>query len=180
MNILPIKDIIIVEDFLTSEELNTFNKINYEELMDAENMHTYSLKTVKLSDEYKDMMIEIQARALCTLSDILNTHISIDKAKAIGFFSNNINVIKSGGLMDEHHDEASINAYGVVIYLNDNYNGGELEYTKLGLSLKPKAGMLVIHPAAEIFSHKVNEVKDNDRYTITTFIEKERHAIILE
>ncbi len=61
-------------------------------------------------------------------------------------------------------------AHGVVIYINDDYNGGELYYSKLGFDVKPKRGMLVIHSAAATYEHGVREVTSGVRYGLTLFI----------
>lgn len=58
--------------------------------------------------------------------------------------------------------------YGVVIYLNDNFEGGELYYPSLGLTIKPEKGMLVYHPGDE--DHEVLKVVAGERYTLTSFI----------
>jgi predicted 2-oxoglutarate/Fe(II)-dependent dioxygenase YbiX len=61
-------------------------------------------------------------------------------------------------------------AHGVVIYVNENYSGGELYYAKLGLEIKPKRGMLVIHSAASMYEHGVREVTAGVRYGLTLFV----------
>lgn len=60
--------------------------------------------------------------------------------------------------------------YGMIIYLNDDFTGGELEYTKLGLKIKPKRNMFVIHPGTEKYSHKVNTIESGTRYTLSSFL----------
>ncbi len=58
--------------------------------------------------------------------------------------------------------------FGVAIYLNDDFKGGELIYPDLGLSVTPKAGSMVIHDAS--LKHQVFPVVDGQRYSITTFV----------
>jgi hypothetical protein len=57
---------------------------------------------------------------------------------------------------------------GAVFYINDDYVGGELEYTEDGFTLKPIANSLVIHDATMI--HGVKRVISGDRYTFPCFI----------
>lgn len=179
MKLVPTKDIIIIENFLTDEELSALNSVDYQSLsIPTELKKDYNL-VLALPETLHSITEEIHTRAFTTLSEILGNPVSTNDAKEVVAMNNNISVIKVGGHMSEHHDEESKNAYGVVIYVNDNYEGGELVYTNIGLSLKPKAGMMLVHPASEYFSHKVNTVSGNDRYVITTFINKEKHKIIL-
>jgi hypothetical protein len=57
---------------------------------------------------------------------------------------------------------------GAVFYINDNYEGGELEYIEDGYIYKPVANSLVIHDANMI--HGVKRFKGEDRYTFPCFI----------
>lgn len=58
--------------------------------------------------------------------------------------------------------------FGIAIYLNDDFTGGELIYPDLGLSVTPKAGSMVIHEAH--LKHQVFPVLNRERYSITTFV----------
>lgn len=58
--------------------------------------------------------------------------------------------------------------YGCVIYLNDDYLGGEINYPDIGLSIKPKKGSLIVHKAK--YLHEILEVKSGTRYMLTTFV----------
>ena len=52
------------------------------------------------------------------------------------------------------------------IYLNDDFEGGELEFKYKPYTIKPKAGMLVNIPVGEEWTHKVNIVLGKDRHTL--------------
>lgn len=73
-------------------------------------------------------------------------------------------------LWDCHSDNegGSEIEYGVVIYLNDNFVGGELHYPDRDLTIKPEKGMLVYHSGDVL--HEVLKVTSGDRYTLTSFI----------
>lgn len=78
-----------------------------------------------------------------------------------------------GQSMGPHRDdvepEDKINMYGVVIYINDDYEGGEIYYPEVGMAHKPKAKSMVVHRASTV--HGVNPVVgDNVRYIITSFV----------
>lgn len=62
----------------------------------------------------------------------------------------------------------------LLLYLNDDYEGGELEFTKLQLTIQPKKGMLIAFPSYEEFEHKVHPVTKGTRYTIVSWIETEK------
>lgn len=53
-----------------------------------------------------------------------------------------------------------------IVYLNDDYEGGEFYFPYLGLTLKPKPGDIVFFPANYLGTHGVAPVKDGKpRYT---------------
>lgn len=53
----------------------------------------------------------------------------------------------------------------MIAYLNDDFNGGELEFPNYGWKVKPKKGDIVIFPTGFAFPHKVSEV-DANRYIL--------------
>lgn len=85
----------------------------------------------------------------------------------------NLRRLKEGEFMYSHRDNGYPDSkktivFGVAIYLNDDFTGGEISYPDLNLSVKPKRSSIVIHDATLL--HKVLPVKSGIRYSITTFI----------
>lgn len=58
----------------------------------------------------------------------------------------------------------------LLLYLNDDYEGGHLEFTELQLTIRPKAGMLIAFPSYLEFEHKVHPVTKGTRYAIVSWI----------
>lgn len=59
--------------------------------------------------------------------------------------------------------------YSANIYLNDDYDGGELVFHKLGVTLKPKAGQLIMFPCGAEYAHSVNRINLGERRTVVVF-----------
>lgn len=59
--------------------------------------------------------------------------------------------------------------YGSIIYLNDDYSGGETYYPQHNQSIKPIAGMLALHPGDTNHYHGVSKIENSIRYTIASF-----------
>jgi prolyl 4-hydroxylase len=57
-----------------------------------------------------------------------------------------------------------------LFYLNDQYGGGELEFTDLGLTIKPKKGMMIAFPSYKEFAHKVHPVTWGHRYSLVSWV----------
>lgn len=65
--------------------------------------------------------------------------------------------------------------YGAILYLNDDYEGGETYYPQWDINVKPEAGMLVIHPGDGPHRHGVTRVKNKTRYTVASFWTVDKH-----
>ena len=57
-----------------------------------------------------------------------------------------------------------------LFYLNDQYGGGELEFYDLGLTIKPKKGMMIAFPSYKEFPHKVHPVTWGHRYSLVSWV----------
>ena len=72
----------------------------------------------------------------------------------------------------DQHTDPSIR-YAAILYLNDDYEGGELFFENVGLEIKPERGSLLVFPGTEEFSHGVNTVKSGPiRYVIVGFFKE--------
>jgi hypothetical protein len=70
--------------------------------------------------------------------------------------------------MGLHVDDLGTEDYhmAALIYLNDDFVGGEISFPTHNLEIKPKKGDLVVFPGNLNYAHKVNPITDGDRYTI--------------
>lgn len=85
---------------------------------------------------------------------------------------------ETGGMVEEHSDtsdlygnlnENSSNKYTVILYLNDDYDGGELYFTQHNIRIKPEAGSALTFPGDHTNIHGVSEVTKGLRYTIVSW-----------
>ena len=58
----------------------------------------------------------------------------------------------------------------IILYLNDDYEGGELEFPDWCCTFKPKAGTLIAFPSYIEFSHRVHPVTSGQRYNLVSWI----------
>ncbi len=59
--------------------------------------------------------------------------------------------------------------YAGFLYLNDDFEGGELNFKNFPITIKPKAGMYAIFDGGHENMHEVTTVTKNDRYTVGSF-----------
>lgn len=77
---------------------------------------------------------------------------------------------------DQHTD--SLIQYATILYVNDNYSGGELFFDNIDLKIKPKAGSLLVFPGTEKYRHGVEVVGAGPtRYVIVGFIKKSKFLL---
>lgn len=57
----------------------------------------------------------------------------------------------------------------MVIYLNDDYEGGEINFINQSISIKPEAGTLIIFPSNEPYVHDPKPVVSGNKYMIPLF-----------
>lgn len=70
----------------------------------------------------------------------------------------------------DQHTDPSIK-YATILYLNDDYVGGELFFEKNGLEIKPEKKSMLIFPGNDEFEHGVKHVgKGPIRYVLVGFI----------
>jgi hypothetical protein len=82
-----------------------------------------------------------------------------------------------GSSMGKHVDNYGNNLkvepiMSAVLYLNDDYEGGELHFENQGVTIKPKAGSVVIFPSVEPFYHESKEILSGNKYMSPAFWEK--------
>ena len=64
---------------------------------------------------------------------------------------------------------SKMNLFSYVLYLNDDFDGGELKFKNSDIFLKPKKGMLAVFDGGFGNEHMVTTVKTGERYTIGSF-----------
>jgi predicted 2-oxoglutarate/Fe(II)-dependent dioxygenase YbiX len=65
-------------------------------------------------------------------------------------------------------------AVSAIVYLNDDYEGGHLEFPNFGIKIKPQAGMLILFPSNYAYAHTAHPVTKGTKYALVTWI-RDRH-----
>jgi len=94
------------------------------------------------------------------------------------------------GIFSEWHDTYGILKYGegqqftnhiddhpsyhrrvsTVYYLNENYTGGEINFPRFNITLKPKANQMIVFPSTYVYNHSVSPVIEGERYAVVSWI----------
>jgi hypothetical protein len=85
-------------------------------------------------------------------------------------------LLKYRGEKKEHYDAHfdggtdSGRSISAVFYLNNDYEGGEIEFVHHNVKIKPGAGTLVLFPSNYAYSHIAHEVTSGIKYAIVTWV----------
>jgi len=98
--------------------------------------------------------------------------------------------MKTYGIFTEWHDSYGVLKYGegqqftnhiddhptyhrrisTVYYLNENYTGGEINFPRFGVTLKPKANQMIVFPSTYVYNHSVSPVIEGERYAVVSWM----------
>jgi predicted 2-oxoglutarate/Fe(II)-dependent dioxygenase YbiX len=160
----------IVCNFMKKEEIKIVK--NYVEAKDAESliclMEELKLKN-ELNNQKKDGVFRLYNSDNPILVDFVKKYSNkfIDQ-KDLYVTENLVAIYEKGSFMETHVDvEDESEIISTVIYLNDEYEGGELFFPEIdgGYSYKPNKHELVYFPTP--YLHGVNTVTHGKRYIIT-------------
>lgn len=72
-----------------------------------------------------------------------------------------------GGFLPAHQDHGiSSRVLSSVMYLNDDYEGGEIEFVNSKIKIKPPAGSVIFFPSNFLYVHEVHPIISGDRYSL--------------
>ena len=160
MNILYLED-----DFITAEQskniINFYNNhlIHTHEYRSYDNQISYPLNII---NQYKHEH---------TLNTCVGGIIKLCKGFVCDAKLDNLEIVKRtpSSSMDYHVDSMTGDVLSGIVYLNDDYSGGSTGFESF--QVEPKVGRLIIFSNAH-YRHCVNEVKGNNRYTLSSWFVK--------
>ena len=84
---------------------------------------------------------------------------------------------KSMGPHVDDYDDGENPNISVVLYLNDNYIGGELHFPEQGVTIKPEAGSIVVFPSTAPYYHESLPVQSGTKYMSPGFWRKNNKVV---
>lgn len=64
------------------------------------------------------------------------------------------------------HGPTYVTTVSIVVYLNDDYEGGEIWFPRFGLTHKPKTGDVVVFPSTYIYEHASQDMISGTKYSV--------------
>ena len=180
-------DIVTHENFLTEEECSAILKLI--KMKEAKN--EWGWKQISFYESYSGRMPELNDPDLisCGLPgdffDSLRERVIVATADMAGKDPKQMSRIsfhsqrwEPGAFAHPHSDNTSNDGvagaftrsrYATFIYLNDDFEGGVLNFTKTDLTIVPKVGLLATFAGGFDNMHEVTVVKKKVRYTLGSF-----------
>jgi Rps23 Pro-64 3,4-dihydroxylase Tpa1-like proline 4-hydroxylase len=74
---------------------------------------------------------------------------------------------KESGFLPAHSDHGiSSRVLSALLYLNDDYEGGDINFPHAGVKIKPEAGSIIFFPSNFVYVHEVAAVTKGTRYSL--------------
>jgi hypothetical protein len=90
------------------------------------------------------------------------------------FWQEGYNMLKyrAGQEYKAHYDSATGGGrhISVIMYLNNDYTGGEIEFPHFKVKIKPEPGMLILFPSNFAYTHIAHPVTSGTKYAIVTWL----------
>lgn len=64
------------------------------------------------------------------------------------------------------HGPTYVTTVSIVVYLNEDYEGGEIWFPRFNLSHKPKTGDIVVFPSTYIYEHASQDMISGTKYSV--------------
>ncbi len=135
--------------------------------VDGKYKHVYTYKMGDALAELKQLNLIV----LDTLNEYLEIYRELDKDGKIPVIDQSFAFVQKFLRYQEAHDFPSHfdSVFGhqtvtVISYFNDDYEGGLLSYPKHHLSVSPKKGSIIIHPASFAYPHISSRIEKGEKF----------------
>lgn len=68
-------------------------------------------------------------------------------------------------------------AVSAICYLNNNYDGGALEFPNFNIKIQPEPGMLILFPSNYAYAHIAHPIISGTKYAIVTWLRDRNNAL---
>ena len=127
--------------------------------------------SLKPGDPKADEIASIHDQITAKLNECLDHYVDIFKMNPLGY-TEAINFVKYGpGQHFQVHPDSGPTYHcdvSTVMYLNDDYEGGELWFPHFEYTYKPEYGDIVLFPSNFLYSHAALPVKSGTKYSAVT------------
>jgi hypothetical protein len=117
-----------------------------------------------------DLFTSICTNIEKTVSDIFKKRLFLKS-----YFYSHMTIGGTNRLHIDNYSEDQSEDFSAILYLSDSYEGGSINFPKLGAELKPAAGTLLAFIGDKDMEHEVKEVVSGNRINIICFLSERRN-----
>jgi predicted 2-oxoglutarate/Fe(II)-dependent dioxygenase YbiX len=183
----PVPGVFMIENYISQDSCDFLIDVFSKDLHDTPipNMFAgitgYDIDKVEYKEDIKfNIAIDFNKSIIISIKNLLSNKFNFNYKLKTYFF----NCLTEGAKMGIHIDNDALvsddieenqyrykNNLSALLYLNDNYMGGELHFMNENISISPKPGSLIFFQGDADKPHKVKEVVSGNRYNIVSFYE---------
>ena len=171
-NVLSKKDLKTVQDFSKDEQGWRGHKI-----AEAIELGTSSNSLKSMSPEIYGIFMNMFVKIIKPAEPLLNISPVAELQRFIAG-EKDFSVLDKEWSMTPHQDNNSSYSMtaniekGLIFYINDDFEGGEIEYVNKNIIHRPVANSIIVHPANQEYTHGVRLVTSGHRCIMTNFYRK--------
>jgi hypothetical protein len=144
-----------------TQEPNTYPTYEFSEEKTIKNINSDNKEINYVKNKLYDLILK-------SSEHYSNTHnVSINNLKDL-LISKCYPGKHTGPHVDSHGLKDSAK-FSVVVFLNDNFEGGEMLFRKQKVLIKPLSGSILIYPSTEPFYHQPNLIRSGIKYVVTGY-----------
>lgn len=181
------EDVLIFENFLTKEECENILKYwDYsltKETIKWDPISFYDSFASNLPDDDDKEQFSLSSDFFTNLQDKIQEATEICRGKSVKLVSYHAQKWVEGAYAGFHSDNTAIDSeeynsferskWAAFLYLNDDFEGGALNFRDHKITIQPKTGMLVAFAGGHHNIHEVQMITKGQRWTIGSFWDNE-------
>ena len=181
------EDVIIFENFLTSEDCDNILKYWDHSVekgtLKWDPISFYDSYASNLPDDEDKEKFNLSKDFFTTLQDKIQEGTAICRGKGVKLVSYHCQKWIEGAYAGFHSDNTPIDSpeynsferskWAAFLYLNDDFEGGALNFRDHDITINPKKGMLVAFAGGHHNIHEVQMILKGERWTIGSFWDDE-------
>jgi predicted 2-oxoglutarate/Fe(II)-dependent dioxygenase YbiX len=130
------------------------------------------VQDIQPNDVFREQQLNISSQLFGALDETLkhySTQIYPFAEKNIKSREKTMHLLRydQSGYLPAHQDQGvSTRVLSVLLYLNNDYEGGEITFRHSGITLKPEPGSVLFFPSNFLYVHEVAPITKGPRYAL--------------
>jgi predicted 2-oxoglutarate/Fe(II)-dependent dioxygenase YbiX len=173
-------NIFLYRNVLTNKECKEYIEYfdsEHAKLKDTNSEYIYS---IRIDEPIEENSTSINQDRINLLNDKIKNITENAHQVSVKMITAHCLVWNTGAFGNDHSDDSDIDGLDIgrsqhklatILYLNNDYGGGELIFRDHDISLKPEPGSIVSFPGGIKNIHRINDISSGKRYSLVSFFD---------